>query len=226
MSDAVALFGQTLEDGSGKKLKLRINNNRSTMLSVRWEPDHVRVSVHKMFLDAPKNVMDALACYIRREDKTAHPIVKSFIENNLKNFDYSKQVKREELFQQGVHYDIRALYDEVNEHYFARELDLNITWFGEARTRALKTLTLGLYHDPLKLIKIHRKLDSPFFPESVVRFVIYHEMLHHVCPPYYDENGRHRIHTPEFKRREAEFEEYAMVQDWIGHHRSKLFSRI
>ena len=76
-----------LEDSSGIKLKLRINDNRSTMLSVKWEPDGAKVSLHRIFLDAPRNVMDALACYLKREDRIIAPTVKAFIEDRLKKLD-------------------------------------------------------------------------------------------------------------------------------------------
>ncbi len=66
-------FSQVLEDSARMKLKLKINDNHSTMLSVRWEPECAKVSLHRMFLEAPENVMQALACYIRGEHKILAP---------------------------------------------------------------------------------------------------------------------------------------------------------
>ena len=61
----------SLEKGSEAKVQLKINNNRSTMLSVRWEPDCTKVSLHQMFLNAPTNIMQDLACYVRQEQETS-----------------------------------------------------------------------------------------------------------------------------------------------------------
>lgn len=85
---------ERLENSSGRKLKLKINDNRSTMLSIKWEPDGTKVSLHRIFLEAPTNVMDALACHLRHRDHIIGPTVKAFIEENLRNLDYSHQLDK------------------------------------------------------------------------------------------------------------------------------------
>jgi hypothetical protein len=91
-------------------------------------------------------------------------------------------------------------------------------------------VTFGLYLESLKLIKIHRLLDKsmrfckkPYFPDFFVKFVIYHEILHHVCPSYYDEQGKHRIHTVEFKEREEKFRDFDLAQAWMKKHYHNFF---
>ncbi len=115
------LLQQQLEDSSGKKLKLKINDNRSTMLSVRWEPDYTKVSLHRIFLEAPQNVMQALACYISQEDKSIAPTVKAFIEDNLKKLDYSHQLDRSKLYSQGNVYNLQKMYNDINSEYFEKK---------------------------------------------------------------------------------------------------------
>jgi hypothetical protein len=221
---AMTILEQNLDNRSGKKLKLKINDNRSTMLSVRWEPDCTKVSLHRIFLEAPQNVMQALACYIHQEDKSIAPTVKAFIEDNLKKLDYSHLLDRKKLYSQGNVYNLQQMYNDINREYFDEELNLYITWFGKPSVRNRSRVTFGLYHDPLKLIKIHRLLDSPSFPEFLVNYVIYHEMLHNVCPAYVDEKGVNRIHSKEFKKREMEFEHYEQAQVWIKEHQERLFA--
>ena len=212
-----------LEDSSGLKLKLKINDNHSTMLSVKWEPDHAKVSLHRIFLKAPQNVMEALACYLRRQDKIIAPTVKAFIEDRLKTVDYSPQVDRKKLYSQGNVYNLQQIYDNLNAEYFDNQLKLYITWFGNPNRRCRSRVTFGLYHDPLRLIKVNRFLDSPSFPDYLVAYVIYHEMLHHVCPPYFDANGQHYIHTKEFKNREELFHHFDLAQEWIKKNKENFF---
>ena len=212
-----------LEDSSGIKLKLKINDNRSTMLSVKWEPDGAKVSLHRIFLDAPRNVMDALACYLKREDRIIAPTVKAFIEDRLKKLDYSHLVDRRKLYSQGNVYNLQQIYNDLNAEYFDNALDLNITWFGRPNRRCRSRVTFGLYHDPLRLIKINRMLDSPAFPDYLVAYVVYHEMVHHVCPSYVDENGYHHIHTKEFKIKEAKFKYFDLAIDWIKKNQANFF---
>ena len=67
------------------------------MLSVKWEPDCTKVSLHRMFLQAPQECDGSLACYLRQEHKIIAPSVKAFIEDNLKSLDYSHQLDRSKL---------------------------------------------------------------------------------------------------------------------------------
>lgn len=215
-----------LELGCGSKVQVKVNNNRSTMLSVRWEPDCTKVSLHWMFGEAPRNIMQNLACYVRQEQDDISTDVKAFIEDKLQKLDYSHELDTSKLYCQGHIYNLQKIYNQLNAEYFRTKLKLNITWFGKTFVKNRNRLTFGLYHEPIKLIKIHRLLDSPSFPDYVVAYVIYHEMVHHVCPSYYDENGIHRVHTKEFKEQELKFKYFDLAQKWIQDHSDYLFSTI
>lgn len=214
---------EELENSTGMKLRLKINDNRSTMLSVKWEPDYTKVSLHRMFLRAPQNVMQALACYLKGEHKRLAPSIKAYIEDNLQKLDYSSQLDERKLETRGKIYDLKKLYDSINQDYFNNQLNLNITWFGKPHNACKSRITFGLFHDPLKLIKINRLLDNPHFPDYVVSFVVYHEMLHYVCPTYVDEKGQKHIHSKEFKQREKQFIHYHLAQKWIRENQQALF---
>lgn len=215
---------RNLENHSGMKFQFKLNDNRSTMLSVRWDPDCTKVSMHRMFLEAPKNVMDALACYLLKKEQHIAPAIKSFIETNLKKLDYTYLIDQSKLVSIGKVYDLKDIYDSLNGEYFNRKLDLSITWFGRYNQKNRSRVTFGLYHEPLKLIKIHRMLDNKCFPDYVVNYVVYHEMVHHVCPSYIDEKGIHRIHSKAFKEKEARFREYGKAQQWIKSNQVHFFA--
>ena len=202
---------------------MRINDNRSTMLSVRWEPDYTRVSLHRMFLQAPSNVMEALACYLRGEEKSLAPTIKKFIEESVQKLDYSHHVDRQQLYSSGKIYNLQEIYDEINEVYFNSRLRLLITWFEQPRSKNRSKVTLGLYQDTLKLIKINRILDSTDIPYYLIGFVMYHEMLHAICPPYVDDSGTNHIHNKEFKRLEARFRHYRQAKSWLKENCMTLF---
>lgn len=220
---SITLFQEELEDDIGKKLQIKINDNRSTMLSVKWESDCTKVSLHRMFLKAPQNIMDALACYIKQEDENIHPKVKAFIENGLQKLDYSSIIDPRKLYQIGNVYNLKQIYDDLNREYFNNKLQLGITWFGKPVQRNKTRVTFGLYHDSLKLVKINRVLDSPSFPDYFVAYVIYHEMVHHVCPAYIDEKGINRVHSKEFKEMEAKFKYFYLAEKWIQENQNNFF---
>lgn len=217
---------QNLELKTGRKFQFKVNDNRSTMLSVRWDPDVTKVSMHRMFLDAPKNIMDDLSCYLLKKENPIAPTIKAFIETNIKKLDYTGMIDRSKLISNGTVYNLREIYDRLNYEYFNRKLELTITWFGRHNQRNRSRVTFGLYHEPMKLIKIHRLLDSHTFPDYVVDFVVYHEMLHHVCPSYVDEKGITRIHSKAFKNREADFKEFDKAQKWIKNNQVHFFANI
>lgn len=217
------LFQKRLEHSAGKKLQLKINDNISTMLSVRWESHCTKVSLHRMFLSAPNNVMNELACYLRGDHKSIAPTIKAFIEDNVKKLDYSHTIDPLSLPVQGTVYNLNELYNEINEEYFDNELNLLITWFGSRRQNNRSRITFGLYHEPLKMIKINKLLDSPVFPKYVISYVIYHEMIHHICPSYIDQRGQTQIHTKAFKEREKQFKHFHLAQRWIKEHQQHLF---
>jgi len=217
-------FQEQLENNAGIKLQLKINDNRSTMLSVKWEPDCTKVSLHRMFLKAPLNIMQALACYLKGEHKTLAPSIKAYIEHNLQKLDYSHELDLSKLKTKGECYDLEKIYNHLNREYFDKPLDLYITWFGEGRRKSCQRVTFGLFHDPLRLIKINRLLDDKYFPDYFIAYVIYHEMLHHICPAYVDKNGFKHIHSKAFKEREQNFKYFKQARQWIRDNEHYLFN--
>lgn len=215
---------EKLEINSGKKIKLKINDNRTTMLSVKWEPDCTKVSLHRMFLEAPVEVMDSIGSYIRREHPAIDHTVKAYIEENLRLLDYSRRLDKTKMSTQGDVYNLQAIYDGLNKKYFAGQLHLSITWFGTKKPKNRTKISLGLYQDTLKLIKIHKLLDNKRFPEYIVEYVIYHEMVHFVCPPYVDTNGVSRIHHKAFTEREQEYQHFHQADQWIKKHQHDFFN--
>lgn len=114
----------------------------------------------------------------------------------------------------GEYYDLKAIYDVLNQDYFNNQLKLEITWFGSAQREAKRHRKLGLFCFLTNRIKIHRLLDQPHFPPYFISYVVYHEMLHSVCPPVKAKKGKYRIHHPDFKMREKEFGDYALAKRW------------
>lgn len=124
----------------------------------------------------------------------------------------------------GAHYNLQEIYDKLNEEYFEKKLSLAITWFGSSDRSAKRRRLLGSYQQKNRLIKIHRLLDNERFPHYFVSYVIYHEMLHHECPPR--KRGKRRIHHDVFKEREKKFKEYALAKKWEKENRKEFFTLI
>jgi hypothetical protein len=125
---------------------------------------------------------------------------------------------------QGELYDLKSIYNSINENYFNGKLELQITWFGSASRKARRHRKLGLYCFNEKLIKIHRLMDRSEFPPYFISYVVYHEMLHSVCPPVKAKRGRFRIHHHDFRKKEMEFAEYGVAKRWEEENKRLFFS--
>lgn len=215
----------TLENLVGKKLQVKVNNNRSTMLSVRWGPWHTKVSLHRIFLTASPHIHQALARYLRRDDKHVSPVIKAFIAEHSTSIDHSCRKKQWLLVSQGEVYDLETIYKEINSRYFKDELNLSITWFGSPTQKNRTRCSLGLYYTRDKLIKVHRLLDKIQVPSYVIEYVVYHEMVHAVCPGSIDQRGFHRVHDKQFKLQEQQFHHYREACRWIKQHRMNFFAQ-
>lgn len=216
-------FSQDLKSLVGQHLELSINDNRCTMLSVRWEPQRTKVSLHRIFLQAPLHVQKDLVHYLRREKRRVPVTIKAFIQENITGLDYSYLLEESARCTKGQFFDLEILYNKLNLRYFNNTLDLVITWFGERAPKNRTRCSLGLYYDAVKLVKVHRLLDAVSVPEYVVEYILYHEMVHAVCPAYIDDQGINRMHSPEFKKMEKRFEQYTLAQKWLRANKDNFF---
>jgi hypothetical protein len=210
-------FQKKIELIRKKSVHVHINNNHTTLLN--FIPKHNApdfFSMHKIFLNADANVEKALTLYISGSKiKSINTTLRTFMHTQLQNVDYSKKVKNTQLDYQGKIFNLHTLYHSVHQRYFPSFPDLKITWFGQQKKlKRYSQRTLGQYNDLLKLIKIHRCLDNKKCPKYFISFVIYHEILHAVYPPYLDKGNRYRYHDKIFRQKEREFSEYHQAKDW------------
>lgn len=208
-------------------LEIVINDNRSTMLNVlQRRKRSMRLSLHRMFLEAPASVISAVAHLVRTSRtkcKEQNHIVKEYIQRNLPRFDASHRVDRSKLSPKGAVYHLREIFDVLNQSYFEGSLDLMITWYKTPSRKNRQRITFGQYYDNMKLIKINELLDNSFFPDYFVSFIVYHEMLHARIPGHMDEKGRYCVHGKAFKERERLFEHYERAHLWEKQNKNSIF---
>lgn len=195
-----------LKERTEFRLHLRLNQNRSRLIGVSW-PDRltVRISLHELFLNAPLEVLDAIALFAsQKERRESRALLRRFINGQ------SPPAELPDLVTKGRYFDLESVQREVSESYFGGELTLPITWFG----RKGRARRFGDYCRDSHLVRIHRQLDRAAVPWQFLHFVVYHEMLHHVVPAHVASSGRIYPHTAEFRRREREFAHYEWAKRW------------
>jgi hypothetical protein len=123
----------------------------------------------------------------------------------------------------GIHHNLNELFSELNSQYFENSLAIPVEWSGSGITSSRSVVRLGYYSPRKKLIKISRILDYPHVPKFFVSFILYHEILHHILPPYRIGLKR-KIHHSEFKQKEREFQEYEQSQAFLKDFKKELFA--
>lgn len=207
-----------LQQYSSKNIDLVLKNNRSTYLSLKKERSSLKLNLHKGFLYASEEVCRAVVGYSLKDDPNSGKKLRLFSHQMFDMIENTQTPKAEMLETKGKYFDLQKIYDEVNRTYFNSKLQLYITWFNRPRYRSYRCITYGTYDRTLKLVRVNRILDKADVPKEYVAFIVYHEMLHEVCPAYIDKNGKRIVHTPLFKAKEKEFSHYKQVRLWEKRH--------
>jgi hypothetical protein len=119
------------------------------------------------------------------------------------------------LRHEGTHFDLRAIFDDLNERYFCGRLrGYNVMWGRRRKHRPREQFVFGTIQEEDRVIRINPALDQPFVPLWFLRYVLYHEMLHSVVPDEKLPGNRRRVHTEEFNRRERKFPQYRRACRW------------
>ena len=119
------------------------------------------------------------------------------------------------LRHEGTHFDLRSVFDDLNERYFRGRLrSYKVMWGRRRKHRPREYFIFGTIQEEDRVIRINPALDQPFVPLWFLRYVLYHEMLHSVVPDETLSEGRRRVHTEEFSRREREFPSYRRARRW------------
>ena len=119
------------------------------------------------------------------------------------------------LRHEGKYFDLRAIFERLNQRYFRCRLrGYKVMWGRRRKYRPKNYFTFGTIQEEDRVIRINPLLDQPFVPLWFLQYVLYHEMLHSVVPDEVASRGRRRIHTDEFNRRERKFRSYQRARRW------------
>jgi hypothetical protein len=119
------------------------------------------------------------------------------------------------LQHEGRCFDLRAIFDELNEKHFGGRLrNYKVMWGRRRKQRPKEYFVFGTIQEEDRVIRINPSLDQPFVPRWFLKYILYHEMLHSVVPDEPAGRQRRRVHTAEFDRRERQFPGYRRARRW------------
>src|SRR5436305_9209006 len=119
------------------------------------------------------------------------------------------------LRQEGTHFDLGVLFNQLNKRYFRGRLhNYKVEWGRRRKHRPKDNFVFGTIQEQDRVIRIHPLLDQAFVPHWCLKHVLYHEMLHSVVPDETLRSGRRRVHTQEVNRRERAYRDYQRPRLW------------
>ena len=225
--EAASTLADALSTLVGERVRLVVHDNRSTMVSFRRERSLLHYRIHHMFLDAPQEVVRALATFaapsrgMAARRREAGSRIDAYVREHRSRIAEPRPARVE---PRGRVHDLQAIYDHLNARFFEGTVQARIGWGpnrGHGRRRTIKT---GVYVQDARLIRIHPALDREDVPEMYVANVVFHEMLHQVVPAV-ERNGRRVVHGAEFRRRERAYPDYEQAKHWEEANLSLLLAR-
>lgn len=207
----------------GKRLSLRLTENRYTMISVRRKPQGYIVRAHRMFSGAEPRVVRALARYVVHNDPRASALLGDYIERNQHVIKQQPRRRRVvKLRTRGRFHDLQKIFEQLNTDSFGGTLDAKITWGPAVRRRGRrKSIKMGSFAVEDRIIRIHPALDRADVPEYFVAWIVFHEMLHgkHEATRV---GARRCYHTKAFAAEERSFHDYERAVAWERAHIDSL----
>ncbi|HEX2583029.1 MAG TPA: hypothetical protein VHL30_02825 [Chlamydiales bacterium] len=190
--------------------QIHLHENKTTFLRVEKKAGIYRFHMHRLFTDAPTPVLEAVVRFARKNDPKAKATIQRmahlyFTENRLEPLPLSSK---------GSTYDLQQIYTRLRKKYFSETYDASIGWAERRSQGKYRSITFGSYDRHRHQIKINPLLDHPEVPLFFLEFVVYHEMLHAVCEPITDNQGRTWVHTKEFKAKEKLHPFFESAKEW------------
>ncbi len=196
-----------LELLAGEQVEVTWHENRSVFLSVKRTHRRIALRLHRLFYDAPTPVLEAIVAYALRRDKSARPLIRQ-----MAHLHFSRtRATPKPLSSVGIVYDLQPILDRMRALLPIE--GLCIGW-GQQRSTRLRSITFATYHQHTQQIRINPILDNADVPLYFLEFIVYHEMLHALCPSKMDGRGRCSVHTAEFREKERLFPRFHEAKEW------------
>ena len=219
--EALDNLHRTLASLLGESIDLIGTDNRRSLLSWRKGDDDVlRIRLQRQFALAPPRVWAAIARFVSSRGAGAREVVQEYAATWQ---DLVAPARPRFGRPAGLHYDLRNFLREQNHSWFDGQFNGRIGWSRRAKGRVRKRIRLGSWNEDHRLIRVHPVLDADEVPPHVINFVVFHEMLHAELGVEHT-GERRRVHTREFRRREARHPDHARTEAWIGEHLDSLLS--
>jgi hypothetical protein len=207
-------------EGRPPRFEVEFYPYSSLTLTIRRREEVAYVRFSDLLQRAPINVLEGAAAlllsrvYRRRAPRAVTQAYLQYARSDRTRGRLhrmrSRRVRRARTLPQGRHYHLGALFEQLNRQYFAGELRRpHIGWSTRSWRRQF-----GSYDPGPDQIVLNCRMDRPGVPQFVVEYVLYHEMLH-VKHPTRRAGCTLLSHSPEFRREEKRFAQFAAARKFL-----------
>ncbi|AFY99833.1 M48 family metallopeptidase [Calothrix sp. PCC 6303] len=197
-----------------ENLSIDLTNIAGLYRARRLDND-VSLTICEGFLNASDQILEALVRdSLLGKTKETTTIIRDFAYTEeyssvLLELDLIVEVVTENAA--GKHYDLNRSFNKINNQFFGGSLDKpRLSWSHIPTYRQF-----GHYEPSRDRVVISLTLDDVRIPEFVVEFVLYHELLHKYHGAKFV-NGRHLVHTLEFRQDERKFPYHKEAEAWLS----------
>ncbi len=188
---------------------------------IRLYNGSLQVSISDLLESAPAPVQEALATILlaklfrTQPDRQALDLYHRYL--NRAEVRRTLQLAKKERGRKvmadarGDVFDLKMLFAEINQSYFAGKLATPRLGWSLQPSRC----TLGHYDPAHNVIVLSKILDSEKASELIVKYVLFHEMLHLQYPTEHREIRR-CVHTRAFKEAEKGFADYTQAREALA----------
>lgn len=209
-------------DGRPPHFQVEFYPYSSLVITIRRRQDALFVRFSDLLSRAPLSVLEGAAALLLSRvyhRRTPRALVQTYFQYARSNRTRkrisrmrSRRVRPRHAAPQGRQYDLVALFDGLNQQYFAGALERpHIGWSAHSWRRQF-----GCYDPGPNQILLNRRMDRPGIPQFVVEYVLFHEMLHVKHPTR--RSGCSLIsHSPEFRAEEKRFAHFKLARKVLDH---------
>jgi SprT-like family len=224
-----ALFFETVEQiyarvfsvinpqASVPQIDVRFRKYANANSRIRLHDGHLTVSISDLLEGAPAPIQEALAYVLLAKLLGKVPPLSMLTRYRRylnrgdvrRTLHLVKQKRGRKVLRSpmGETYNLEEIFEELNMAYFHGLMARPQLGWSPTCSRT----TLGHYDPSHNVIVISRLFDSRRASRTVVKFIMFHEMLHLKYPAKH-RAARRCVHTREFKEAEAAFEGYRQAK--------------
>jgi hypothetical protein len=223
-SENAGRISRYLSSRCGRTVKVVFTDNTSTMITVNRSAA-CKVRMHHMFADAPQEVLNALAVYVKwPRHKASNATLSRYIREKgclIK----SAPKKALNPVTSGRYFDLELIYKNLNEEYFDNKVTVPITWGKPFRKRRRRSIRFGSVDHKVGVIRINPSLDARYVPAYFIEYIVFHEMLHCLIDAEISPKGRTLAHHSGFRKREKEYARYREALKWQDENIQRFLKR-